>query len=280
MCVLTPAYGMSNEMNLELVERHPDKFVALCSAKKTYERALRGEIEWTIEAAVSELDELLSTGKFVGIGEGIPTDPLVLSRKKRLCEVERMDQMMKVLSLAQKHNVVAHYHTGFAMGYHQGIPEALNPLWAHDLATEFPDVPIVLEHGGMANWWWEHLVDQCLHVAASHENVYLETGLYWTDLYRKPLLDPNIGPDKLIWATDWGASIPVYGQLGRHPETYAMQLVKKGIVTHQVDIIGWSLRQITRLDIPQDDLNLILGGNACRIYKIEFPLTRMFRGLD
>ena len=56
-----------------------------------------------------------------------------------------------------------------------------------------------------------------------------------------------------------------------------MQVRKDGIVTHQVDVMGWSLKQVARLNISQDDLNLILGGNAMRIYNIEFPLTRMFR---
>ena len=51
MCVLCPAFGMSNEINAELVERHPDKFVAICNAKKTGDRAIAGEIEWTMEAA-------------------------------------------------------------------------------------------------------------------------------------------------------------------------------------------------------------------------------------
>ena len=31
MCVLLPAFGMTNELNLEIVSRHPDKFVALRS---------------------------------------------------------------------------------------------------------------------------------------------------------------------------------------------------------------------------------------------------------
>ena len=32
MCVLLPAFGMTNALNLEVVERHPDKFVAVCTA--------------------------------------------------------------------------------------------------------------------------------------------------------------------------------------------------------------------------------------------------------
>ncbi len=280
MSILMASYGMTNEQNLALVEKYPDRFAALCISKETYDRAERGEIEWTMEEACKELDRLLSTGKYVGIGEGFPADPKVLYRKKRISQTDRIDEMLQVMEVAQKHGVPVHYHTGFAMGYHLGIPEALSPLWAHELAATYPEVPIIFDHGGMACWWWEHLVDQCLHVAASHDNVYLETGLYWTDLYYKALLDPNVGPEKLIWATDWGASIPVYAQPGHKPPTYAMQLIKEGVVTYQVDLMRWSLRQLDRLDISQDDLNLILGGNAIRLYKLKFPLTRMFKPVE
>jgi hypothetical protein len=31
-----------------------------------------------------------------------------------------------------------------------------------------------------------------------------------------------------------------------------------------------------KLDLSQDDLNLILGGNAARLFKIELPHTRLF----
>ncbi len=280
MCILMASYGMTNEQNLALVDKYPDRFAALCIPTGAYDVSKFGKEKWTMEAACKEMDDLLSTGKYCGIGEGFPGDPMVLYRKKRISQNERIDEMMQVMEVARKHHVPVHYHTGFAMGYHLGITEALNPLWAHDLAANFPDVPIIFDHGGMACWWWEHLVDQCLHVAASHDNVYLETGLYWTELYYKALLDPNVGAEKLLWGTDWGASIPVYSQAGRKPPAYAMQLIKEGVVTHQVDFMGWSLRQLRRLDISQDDLNLILGGNAIRLYKLKFPLTRMFKQVD
>ncbi len=280
LCIIRPAmtFGMNNDLNVRLVEKHPDRFAALCTPRETFEKALRGEIEWTIEQACEELDRLLSTGKYVGIGEGMPIDPLILTGMKRqISQTQRIEQMMKAMEVAKKHKVPIYYHTGHTMGYILRVSETLNPLWAHDLAAEFPDVALIFDHGGMQGWWWEHFTDECLHVAASHDNVYLETGYWWTELYYKALLDPNVGPEKLIWGTDWGASIPIYSQPGRKPPTYAVQLRKQGVVTHQVDVWGWSLRQLDRLDISQDDLNLILGGNAVRLFKLKFPLTRMFR---
>ena len=124
-------------------------------------------------------------------------------------------------------------------------------------------------------------MDDALQVAASFDNVYLETGLYWAELYEKPLADPNIGPRKLIWGTDWGASIVVYSRAGQHPLSYADQIKSWGAPDHQSDIFGWSLRQVdkmaNKLDLSQDDLNLILGGNAVRLFGIEMPHTRLFK---
>jgi hypothetical protein len=80
-----------------------------------------------------------------------------------------------------------------------------------------------------------------------------------------------------LWGTDWGASMQIYSQLGRVPPSYPVQLRKEGIPHYQVDYRGWSLRELTSLRIAQDDMNLILGGNAARIFKLDVPFTRLFR---
>lgn len=288
MCIIEPAFGMTNENNLDQVERYPERFAANCNAKRTRDLAAAGEIEWTIEAALEELEGYLKTGKFVGIGEGMPIGGVMRGDGKYprfLDELTIVRNMMMVADLARSYNVPVRYHCGLNVGYESAYhanPANFNPLWAHDLAVTFPDVPIILEHAGIEGWWWEQLYEGCLHVAASHRNVFLETGRWWTDLYYKPLADPNIGAEKLIWGCDWGASLPIHTQLGRYPQSYTEQTHKEGIVRHQVDIWGWSLKQLQRLDIAQDDLNLILGGNAVRIYNLRTPggLTRMFKFVD
>jgi predicted TIM-barrel fold metal-dependent hydrolase len=280
MCVLLPAFGMTNELNLQIVDAHPGRFVAVCGAMQTARQALAGETPWSAAAAASELDALLTTGRYVGLGEGMPADP---TRKTTISQTERLDQMRPVMEVARKHRTVARVHTGMVMGYpltHHYWPESLHPIWITDLAAEFKDVPIVLDHGGLQGWWSERLVEDALCVAAAHDNVYLETGLWWADLYDKALRDPNVGPEKLLWGCDWGASIPFHTQHGSKPPVYAVQLRKQPIVRHQVDVWGWSLKQLLRLDIAQDDLNLILGGNAARIYQLKAPHTRLFRPVD
>jgi predicted TIM-barrel fold metal-dependent hydrolase len=290
MCILQPAFGMSNEISLEQVRKHPDKFVANCQAglKHTRDKVAVGEIEWTIEAALEELDALLKTGSFVGIGEGMPMMAMKPPEPGKPPEIQdektTFQNMFKICELARAYKVPIRYHCGMNVGYESGggTGPNWNPLWARNLATNFPEVPIILEHAGIEGWWWEQLYEGCLFVAAGSKNVYLETGRWWTELYDKPLRDRNIGAEKLIWGTDWGASLPVQRDPAGYPETFTEQVRKDGIVRHQVDVWGWQMKQLWRLNIPQDDLNLIMGGNAVRIYNLRTPggLTRMFKFID
>lgn len=284
MCVIQPAFGMTDEINADIVKAHPDKFVSLCGGTAYLKKVRNGEVEWSSEAFCEELDRLLSTGLYVGIGEGMPGH--VATRSENRWE-KRFEHICGIMEVARKHKVVATYHTGTLSGYagSKGFrgDDWKDPALCHDVAAAYPDVPIIMCHGGMQGWWSEMYMDRVLHVAASHSNVFLETGLYWADLYEKPLRDPNIGVERLLFGTDWGASIPQQWVPGFKPASFADQSRKQGIPAHQVDYYGWSLRQLGKaadqLDLPQDDLNLILGGNAVRLFKLEdkVPHTRLFK---
>src|SRR5215217_6006834 len=299
MCVLLPAFAMTDDLNAEIIEKHPDKFVAECDGFAYLQACIEGEDEWSIEGQCEALDRLLSSGKFRGIGEVSPYVPVKIEEPDEPREPIGIEtavkNMLAIMAVGQQHNVPVRGHSGAPMGYDLPYwvrtpgssganfpgPYNYNPLWIHDLASVFPDVPIIIDHGGVQGWWSERFYEECLHVAAAHDNVFLETGLWWAELYDKALADPNIGADKLLWGTDWGASMGFYHQPGRYPESYAVQRrdnsVAWGPVPHQVDYWGWSLRESARVRMTQDDLNRILGGNAVELYKIEMPYSRLFR---
>jgi predicted TIM-barrel fold metal-dependent hydrolase len=284
MCILRPAFGMTNELNVEIMERYPDKFRCMAIAKKTADEALKTG-EWDVKDAIKELDDLCATGKFVGLGEGPASRPDSLHGliRKTYNQSERMDELRLTMDIGRKYKIPVTIHTGSPGGYpfsYTRWPENQHPYWVSDLAAEYPDVPIIFDHGGMQGGYMTMLVDECIATASNFNNVYLETGLYWTDLYYRALKYPNVGPEKLMWGTDWGASIPTQTRIGNEPQSFGMQVHKDGIIRHQCDVFGWSLRQIENLDISQDDINLIVGGNALSLFHIDFPLTRMFRGLD
>jgi hypothetical protein len=122
MCVLLPAFGMNNELNLEIIRNNPEKFVAVCSPTKAIGRTFKGE-PWDAKDAARELDELLSTGSFVGIGEGCPANH---SRRKTTSQTERLDEMRAFFDVARKHRTVMQVHTGIVMGH-------LNHFWPESL---------------------------------------------------------------------------------------------------------------------------------------------------
>jgi predicted TIM-barrel fold metal-dependent hydrolase len=280
VCVLMPAFGMTNEINAEIVKEYPDRFIAVAMDVKTRQRVMNGEKKYSVDDSLQELDELLSSGYFKGIGEGMHVVGNNWS--------ERFEHICKYMELCRKHKIPAQYHAGFPAGYaggvlskiqgHYEIPSA-NPLLCHEVASAYPDVPVIINHGGIeGSSYYIEYYEKCLNVAASHHNVYIECGQWWAELYEKPLKDPNIGAEKLLWGTDWGASCtPQSWMPGCVPETYVNQDINLGPPSHQCDIWGWSLRELGRLNIPQDDLNLILGGNACRLYGIKTPHTRLFK---
>ncbi|GAH21571.1 unnamed protein product, partial [marine sediment metagenome] len=47
---------------------------------------------------------------------------------------------------------------------------------------------------------------------------------------------------------------------------------------YHIDWWGWALHQIHKIRdwVTQDEINLILGGNAARIFKLPVPYERMF----
>ena len=51
---------------------------------------------------------------------------------------------------------------------------------------------------GIQAWWWERWYEECLNVVGAHDNVYVETGLWWRELYEKPLVDPNIAREAAL----------------------------------------------------------------------------------
>ena len=191
----------------------------------------------------------------MAIGESLPYMPYPWDKTALVSRVDAIANILKIVEVAQQHGVAARIHTGIPYGYTAAYsygsigPANVNPLWMLDIAAAFPDVTLIFDHGGIQAGSWERFYEECLTVIAANDNVYVETGLWWRELYEKPLMDPNIGPSKLLWGTDWGASMQIYSQLGRYPPSYAVQLRGEGIPHYQVDYWGWSLRELTSVRI-------------------------------
>jgi predicted TIM-barrel fold metal-dependent hydrolase len=287
MAVLLPAFGMLDTLNAKIVAAHPDRFVAEYGAMEYGRKCRAGEVEWSIEGLVEDIRAALGTGQFVGLGEVIPYMPIRPPGADPAdyiqSEADGVRTMFRIAQVARDFGVICRVHSGCTMGYEGGPslgetgPFNFNQMLVHDLATHFPDVTFVINHGGVQGGNFEFFWEQCVHVAAGHDNVYLETGLWWRELYERALQQVNLGAEKLIWGTDWGASIPCVTHLGSHPHSHFEQIRAAGPIHHQSDYWGWSLNEILAVRMSQDDRNLILGGNAARIYGLPVPHSRLFR---
>jgi hypothetical protein len=82
---------------------------------------------------------------------------------------------LRIAEVAKRHNVPLRYHTGIPMGY--------TAAYSYGFLGPANSNPL-----------WAH------DIAAAFPDLVLE---------------PNIGPEKLLWGTDWGASMQIYSQLGR-----------------------------------------------------------------
>lgn len=272
--------GPTNEIArlAEFVDKYPDKFRACCGSnvdRQTLDpKVVNGEVKWSVNAALQDMEAALKTGKFVGIGEFLPRN---LNHRHVYTFEERLNEVRAFADLARKYNVTLDWHD-FIM--HEGW-DPYDQL--SRLAEEYPDVTIIVCHGsysighhaqGAVN------IRKACEVAEQAENIYLECGTWPAEYFEFALKNPNVGPTQLIWGGDYG-NVPQYitAHPGQDPSSYATAMKKwPGVPSYQTEWWGWSLHQIHKLRdwVTQDELNLILGGNAAKIFKLPVPYPRMF----
>ena len=280
MCLLKPSMtGTTNEFHAELVNKYPDKFRAFCADQTLKLKVARGEADWSLDAAADEVEAALKTGNFIGIGEFVPKN---MDPKKAYTFEERLNEYRVFMELARKYGVSVDYHD-FSMNYE----------WDHyallaRISSEYPDVPIIFCHSGYSIGSYaigSAVIRKACAVAGravglGGRNIYLETGNWPAEYYKYALQDPNVGINQLLWGADYG-HVPQYivANPGGDPPSYttSMRYWPK-VPTYQTDWWGWELHQIDKLRdwITQDDINLILGGNAVRLWNLPVPHARMF----
>jgi predicted TIM-barrel fold metal-dependent hydrolase len=192
-------------------------------------------------------------------------------RKKPPTERERLDEYRKFADLAANYDVVLDFHEFARM-------QILSRL-----SAEYSNVSFVLLHGGYSIGSYTYGADvirRSCSVAGRGENIYLETGTWPAEYFEIALKNPNVGATQLIWGADYG-NVPQYivAQPGEDPTSFSSSMKRwPSVPTYQTDYWGWMFRQIDKIGewVTQDEINLILGGNAARIFKLPVPYSRMF----
>jgi len=283
MGILKPSFaGTTNEMQAQIVDKYPTRFRASCSDQTLRLKCARGEAKWSIELALEEIETALTSewgkGRFVSIGEFAPGG-IGMVRKSPTYD-QRLDEFRQIAKLASKYDITIDFHE-----YHEtdwGGPYAgLGIL--RTISKEFPEVRIVVMHGG--GQYPEEIRLTC-RIAGMADNVYLETGYWRAEYYEFALKDPNLGATRLIWTGgDTGSSLwtsfPTQpGAKYLNPTGIGFQRNWVSPQPYQPDWYGWSTHQIHRLKdldlATQDEINLIVGGNAAKIWKLPVPMDRLF----
>lgn len=91
------------------------------------------------------------------------------------------------------------FHTGTSIFQGSRIKYA-DPLLLDDVADEFPDLTILMEHGGRPFWY-----DRAAWMVSRHRNVHI--GLAGIPMRNLPEYFPNLEryPDRFIFGSDWPA---------------------------------------------------------------------------
>ena len=142
-------------------------------------------------------------------------------------------------AVAERLDIPVSYHTGTSIFVNSRTKYG-NPLYFDDVAVDFPNLKIIMAHGGRGPWF-----DEAMCMARLHRNVYIDI----SGLPPKNLIE--IFPDmerfahKFIFGTDWPS--PIINLANR--KTTVMD-VKKSIET------------IKNLPISRPAIARILGENA------------------
>jgi predicted TIM-barrel fold metal-dependent hydrolase len=260
-CVLA-AFAMRNEMTLEQIRRHPDRFVGFCGFVDTARAEWSGQAEFDPEKAAEEVDFWLSNG-FTGVGELLGMLP---AKKRRLSVDENLRLMWPVLEVCRRHGAPVLFHTGCIAYPDTCRLRAVDPILIDDIASEFHDVPLIVGHAGVQTGWYSSFPEHALMVAARHPNVYLELSQCQQSQIERILHDPNIGPDRMLFGSDWGASVSYryYGQDRVFAATPPSE--PPTVLPLHID---WNLRQLLAIEMPEEDRAKVLGENMARLCGID-----------
>ena len=144
-------------------------------------------------------------------------------------------RLYPLYELCQEHALPVLLHVGSSV-----LPRTrlkyCDPIHLDDVAVDFPDLTIVMAHGGRGFWY-----DACAFLAMHHANVFIDIAGLVPE--RLPRLYPDLEriAAKLIFGSDWPA-------------------MPRSARANADTVAG--------LDLPVEDVDRILSGNARRLLRL------------
>jgi predicted TIM-barrel fold metal-dependent hydrolase len=211
-----------------VIDRYPDRFLGFCK----FDMPFPGR-----EAAQQQLRERLDSHPAIkGIGE------VTFSRFGKQSYEDVLIDLCAVAQVAKERGVPVLFHTGF------GTASPLryyDPSVLDEVATAFPDVPIIIGHAGGIH---PPFNDLALMVAFKNDNVYLETSKAIAPVLQKGL--DEIGAERILFGSDWIRPEPLI--FGPKSERSA-------------HLYGRNLEVIAQLPMTDEDRENVLYKNIKRL---------------
>lgn len=270
-CLALGAQGLSvfpleNDMQIAMAKALPERIAGVMVGFSTpRERPW----EYDANAAAEEVEKYMQEPVVKGLGELALHSLADLS----LSWLDVLTKLRPTFDVLAVHNAPALFHTGAFPQFYipgegrkrsTGSLHFSNPAIIDDVATEYPDVPIIIAHAGVQGFYfYGNFSDMALTVAARNANVFIETSSVPYDVLVKAVECPAIGPEKLIFGTDTpafyeyykapstGEYYPSYGKTGPGPETPDHYVV--------------DMENIDRLPITAEQKDMIMGGTLERL---------------
>jgi predicted TIM-barrel fold metal-dependent hydrolase len=228
------------------------------------------------ELAAKELEPYLKLPEVRGVGE------LALEAVGGSGEwADAWPRLRPVFDVVAENKKAVVFHTGFAPFVQRrpatrstGAPGWIshrslwwhNPIFIDDIAVEYPDVPIVISHIGVQGcFYYGTYPDMALMVAAKNPNVYLETSSAPPEVIEKAIMEPGIGPSRLLFGTDTPAGFGYYKFHGQDYPTYFGGKVDMSVVH---DHYPECIRAIQELTLGKAEKQTIFADNAAGLFDL------------
>lgn len=275
MGLLLPSMiGTTNELHADIVRRHPDRFRTMCVDTQTRMNAAMGIKAWNIDDALKEIDTALSWGPDICVGIGEIAPGSLGCPRERPTRAERFKEWCAIAELTTHYDVPVYFHDYCSMNMEDPF------TMISSVCQKYPGFKVIIAHGGGQK---AYDIERACYVAGLYEHIYLETGYWRAEYYEYALKSYEVGASKLIWGGgDTGSRIwypqATMPNMARTEPTrvwFNRNNWEHGDreVCYQPDYYGWSTHQIHRLKdlelCTQDEINLIIGGNAARLYKLK-----------
>lgn len=283
MGILLPSFiGTHSSEYAAICKRNPTRFRTCAVETELRLACTKGKDTWTIEKALKEHEEYFSGPDkewFVGIGEFSPGSMGVI--RNRPTKLERFKEWCQIAEFCINYDIPCYTHefTSYCMEEHLTM--------IANVCTKYPAFKVIIAHGGGSA---EDDIKKAVALARNFENIYLETGYWRAEYYEHALIDPDLGAAKLLWGGGDTGSHIWYPMIRKGAVRSEKTLVYNNrsnwiwsgqkSTDYQPDFLGWATHQITRLKdldlCTQDEINLMVGGNAARLYKLPVPANCSF----